>query len=257
MSRMNGFLGRRDLLKVLGIGGAGAAVTVAAGGAIWSGQQAIAPLPVAAADAQSPTGTSVSANEVLKKLQEGNQRFVKGEPQHPRQDQKRRDETASGQAPFAVILGCADSRVPDEIVFDQGIGDLFVVRVAGNIVSPESVGSLEFGTEVLGASLIVVLGHESCGAVKAAIQGQALPGSISYFVEPIKPAIAPAIANFPSKVKEPLDKKLLDYAVIANVKYQAARLPEISTILAKRIQEGKLKIVGGRYDLDTGVVDFV
>jgi carbonic anhydrase len=252
MSRINGFLGRRDLLKVLGIGGTGAAVAAAAGGAIWSGQQAIAPLP-AAADAHSPTMT----NEVLKKLQEGNQRFVKGEPQHPRQDQKRRDETASGQAPFAVILGCADSRVPDEIVFDQGIGDLFVVRVAGNIVSPESVGSLEFGTEVLGASLIVVLGHESCGAVEAAIQGQALPGSISYFVEPIKPAVAPAIANFPGKIKNPSDKKLLDNAIIANVKYQAARLPEISTILAKRIQEGKLKIVGGRYDLDTGVVDFV
>lgn len=256
MSRINGFLGRRDLLKVLGIGGAGAAVTVAAGGAIWSGQQAIAPLP-AAADAHSPTGTSFSANEVLKKLQEGNQRFVKGEPQHPRQDQKRRDETASGQAPFAVILGCADSRVPDEIVFDQGIGDLFVVRVAGNIVSPESVGSLEYGTEVLGASVIVVLGHESCGAVKAAIQGEALPGSISYFVEPIKPAIAPVIANFPSKIKEPLDKKLVDDSVIANAKYQAARLPEISTILKKRIADGKLKIVAGRYDLDTGLVNLV
>jgi len=251
MSRINGFLGRRDLLKVLGIGGAGAAVTAAASGAMWS------VVPVAAADTHSPTGTPLNSSEALKKLQEGNQRFAKGKPEHPRQDQVRRDETSPSQAPFAVILGCADSRVPDEIVFDQGIGDLFVVRVAGNIVSPESVGSLEYGTEVLGASLIVVLGHENCGAVKAAIEGKALPGSISYFVEPIKPAIAPVLAKFPSPIKEPLDKKLVDDSVIANAKYQAARLPEISTILAKRIADGKLKIVAGRYDLDTGLVNLV
>ncbi len=253
MSRINGFLGRRDLLKILGIGGAGAAVTAATGGAMWS----VVPLPVAAADTHSPTGTQLNSSEALKKLQDGNQRFAKGKPEHPRQDQARRDETSPTQAPFAVILGCADSRVPDEIVFDQGIGDLFVVRVAGNIVSPESVGSLEYGTEVLGASVIVVLGHESCGAVKAAIQGEALPGSISYFVEPIKPAIAPVIAKFPGKIKEPLDKKLVDDSVIANAKYQAARLPEISTILKKRIADGKLKIVSGRYDLDTGLVNLV
>jgi carbonic anhydrase len=252
MSRINGFLGRRDLLKVLGIGGAGAAVTAAAGGTIWSAAPS-----AATAGSSKPTATLLNSSEAQKKLEVGNLRFVSGKPEHPRQDQVRRDETSPSQAPFAVILGCADSRVPDEIVFDQGIGDLFVVRVAGNIVSPESVGSLEYGTEVLGASLIVVLGHENCGAVKAAIEGKALPGSISYFVEPIKPAVAPVIAKFPGPIKEPLDKKLVDDSVIANAKYQAARLPEISTILAKRIADGKLKIVSGRYDLDTGIVNLV
>lgn len=154
-------------------------------------------------------------------------------------------ETANAQYPFASILGCADSRVPAEIVFDQGLGDLFVVRMAGNVVSPTAVGSLEFSTAVLGSQLIVVLGHERCGAVAAAVKGDPLPGRIGTFVEDIKPAVARVKGKSGDAVEN---------AVIANVQYQVELLQGTSVMLTQMIQEGKLKIVGGRYDLDTGEV---
>jgi carbonic anhydrase len=157
-------------------------------------------------------------------------------------------ETAVAQYPFASILGCADSRVPAEIVFDQGLGDLFVVRLAGNVVSPTAIGSLEFATAVLGSQLIVVLGHERCGAVQAAIKGELIPGRIGTFVEDIKPALA--------RVKNK-SGDAVDNAVVANVQYQVELLQGTSSMLTPLIQEGKLKIVGGRYDLDTGEVTIV
>lgn len=152
-------------------------------------------------------------------------------------------ETAVAQYPFACILGCADSRVPAEIVFDQGLGDLFVVRLAGNVASPYAIGSLEFSTAVLGSQLIVVLGHSRCGAVSAAVKGDPLPGRIGVFVEEIKPAVE----RVRSKTGD-----LVDNSVTANVQYQAQKLAESSTISAGLLREGKLKIVGGRYDLATG-----
>ncbi len=240
MSRINGFVGRRDLLKWLGVGGTGIAAT-AAGTGLWNAQQAVAQKPSILAQKPQP----ISPDAALKSLIEGNKRFVEGKPQSPNQSKLRLQETATAQYPFASILGCADSRVPAEIVFDQGFGDLFVVRIAGNVVSPTAVGSLEFATAVLGSQLIVVLGHERCGAVAAAVKGDPLPGRIGTFVEDIKPAVARVKGKSGDAVEN---------AVAANVQYQVELLRGTSVMLTQMIQEGKLKIVGGRYDLDTGEV---
>lgn len=240
MSRINGFVGRRDLLKWLGVGGTGIAAT-AAGSGLWKAQQAVAQKPSIPAQKSQP----ISPEAALKSLIEGNKRFVEGKRQSPNQSKLRLQETATAQYPFASILGCADSRVPAEIVFDQGFGDLFVVRIAGNVVSPTAVGSLEFATAVLGSQLIVVLGHERCGAVAAAVKGDPLPGRIGTFVEDIKPAVA----RVKGKSGDPVEN-----AVAANVQYQVELLRGTSVMLTQMIQEGKLKIVGGRYDLDNGEV---
>lgn len=238
MSRMNGFVGRRDLLRLAGIGGVGLAAT-AASSLLWTPEQAVAQQPSPASTKPEP----VSSEEALKRILEGNQRFVEDRRQTPNQSRLRLQETAVAQYPFASILGCADSRVPAEIVFDQGLGDLFVVRVAGNVASQTAIGSLEFASAVLGSQLIMVLGHRKCGAVSAAIKGDPLPGRIGIFVEEIKPAV--------EKVKFKTGD-VQENAVIANVQYQAAALAERSTILSGLIKEGKLKIVGGTYDLQTG-----
>lgn len=245
MSWINGFLGRRDLLKWLGVGGTGIAAT-AAGSVHWNAQQAVAQKPPATVPVKKPQ--PVNPDAALKRLVEGNKRFVEEKRQNPNQSRLRLQETAVAQYPFAAILGCADSRVPAEIVFDQGLGDLFVVRLAGNVISPTAVGSLEFATAVLGSQLIVVLGHERCGAVAAAVKGDPLPGRIGTFVEDIKPAVA-RVKNKPGDA--------VDNAVVANVQYQVELLQETSIMLTQMIQEGKLKIVGGRYDLDTGEVKLV
>lgn len=185
----------------------------------------------------------VSPDAALQRLLEGNQRFVDGACQNLQQSRSRLQETASAQYPFASILGCADSRVPTEIIFDQGVGDLFVIRLAGNIASQTAIDSLDFSTSVLGTQLIVVVGHSRCGAVEAAVKGEPLLGRICSFVEDIKPSVARA-----------KDKTgdLEANTVIANIQYQAQKLTESSTILAGLIQAGKLKIVGGQYDLRTG-----
>jgi carbonic anhydrase len=184
-----------------------------------------------------------SPNAALQCLLEGNQRFVDEACQNSQRSRSRLQETAIAQHPFASILGCGDSRVPAEIVFDQGLGDLFVIRVAGNIASQTVIGSLEFAASVLGTQLVVVVGHSGCGAVAAAIKGELLPGRIGGFVEDIKPAVA--------RVKDKAGD-LEENAVIANIQYQAQRLAQSSTILADLIRAGKLKIVGGQYDLRTG-----
>jgi len=245
MSRIDGFVGRRDLLKLVGAGGAGLAAT-AAGGVLWTAQEAISPQAAAAEYQSNPK--PVSPDEALKRLVEGNKRFVQERRQNPNQSIARLQLVAKGQYPFAAMLSCADSRVPSEIVFDQGLGDLFVVRLAGNVVSPTSLGSLEFATAVLGAQLIVVMGHERCGAVAAAVKGDPLPGRIGTFVEDIKPALA----KVKGKSGDPVEN-----AVVANVQYQVELLQETSVMLAQLIQEGKLKIVGSRYDLDSGEVTIV
>jgi len=240
MSRINGFVGRRNLLKLVGVGSAGIAAT-AAGSVLLSGDKAVAQQQSTPVQKPQP----VSPDAAIKRLIEGNQRFIDGKRLNPNQSKLRLQETSVAQYPFAAILGCADSRVPAEIVFDQGLGDLFVVRLAGNIAALEAIGSLEFATAVLGAQTIVVLGHARCGAVSAAIKGDPLPGRIGIFVEDIKPAV------------ERVRKKTGDIqenAIIANVQYQVARLAESSTILANLIKEGKLKIVGGYYDLAKGKI---
>jgi carbonic anhydrase len=186
----------------------------------------------------------ITPDEALKKLVEGNDRFVNQKRTSRNQGQERLTEVAQGQEPFAAILGCADSRVPGEIVFDQGLGDLFVCRVAGNIATPEEIGSLEFGTLVLGAKIIVVMGHERCGAVKAAIKGGELPGSIGSLIKSID------IGSVTPKSEVPGD---VDKAAQANVNHQVETLKK-SPILSDLIAKDKLKIVGAYYDLDTGKV---
>jgi carbonic anhydrase len=154
---------------------------------------------------------------------------------------------AQSQHPFATVLSCADSRVPVEIVFDQGIGDIFDVRIAGNIATPEALGSIEYAISLLDTPLLMVLGHERCGAVTAAVQNEPLPGKIGTFVNAILPAV--------EQVKD-LPGDAVDNAVIANVRYQIQQLQR-SSLLAERLQSGRLKLVGGRYDLDTGAVTLI
>ncbi|MEI2577538.1 carbonic anhydrase [Scytonema sp. PRP1] len=243
MSKINGFVGRRNFLKLAGVG----SVTVGAsavGSVLWQREPAIAQKPATTETKPQP----VNPQAALARLIEGNKRFVEGKRLNPNQSRLRLQETAVAQYPFVAILGCADSRVPAEIVFDQGLGDLFVVRVAGNVASQTAIGSLEFATAVLGAQLIMVLGHARCGAVVAATKGEPLPGRIGVFVEEIKPAVE-RVRNKTGDLEE--------NSIIANVQYQAEKLGESSTILRGLIKEGKLKIAGGRYDLASGKVSFL
>ncbi|MDX2230450.1 MAG: carbonic anhydrase [Leptolyngbyaceae cyanobacterium bins.349] len=192
-------------------------------------------------------GSGLTPDQALAKLMEGNQRFVARKRLNPHQDAVRLTEVAMGQAPFAAILSCADSRVVPEIAFDQGIGDLFVVRVAGNVATTEDVASEEYAVGVLGSPLLLVLGHERCGAVDAAIKGGELPGVIESLVLAIRPAVQAA-------EKEAGDR--LTNAVKANVRLQVQRL-QSSSVIASAIQQGKLKVVGAYYDLDTGAISLV
>ena len=257
MSRINGFVGRRSFLrqcvagvplsvytamKFAGVGG------FAIGGSLlWQKQQAVA-LQAAVADASPANPNPVNGDKALELLLDGNQRFLHQKRKYPDQSLERLRLVAKGQYPFASILGCADSRVPAEIIFDQGLGDLFVVRVAGNVASDMVIGSLEYATAILGSQLIVVLGHRKCGAVAEALQEQPVPGRIGFVVEGIKPAV--------ERIKLRTGD-IQENAVVANIQYQAEKLQESSTILAKLLREGKLKIVGACYDIDTGKVNIL
>ncbi|PMB37950.1 carbonic anhydrase, partial [Fischerella thermalis CCMEE 5330] len=173
---------RRDFLKWGAFGGLGLVVT--ASDLLWQIKQ------VQAAELPVTASLSLSPDAALQRLMEGNQRFVQHQPQYPDQSQARLQEVAQAQHPFATILSCADSRVPAEIIFDQGIGDIFDVRIAGNIATPEAIGSIEYAVALLNTPLLMVLGHERCGAVTAAVQNERLPGDISTFVKAIKPVVA-------------------------------------------------------------------
>ena len=189
----------------------------------------------------------MTPDQALQALIKGNQRFVSGKRSNPHQDRTRLTAVAKSQNPFAAILSCADSRVPSEIVFDQGFGDLFVCRVAGNIATPEEIGSLEFGTLVLGAKVIMVMGHERCGAVDATIKGAQVPGQIATLIDAIKPALK----DSGSQTGDPLEA-----AIKANVLYQIKQL-KTSPVISELIEKKKLTVVGGYYDLDTGAVTLV
>ena len=183
------------------------------------------------------------------KLADGNARFVAGKPAHPHQETVRRAELAKGQAPFAVILGCADSRVPPEVVFDQGLGDLFVVRVAGNVVDESGLASIEYAVAYLGARLVVVLGHSRCGAVEAAVEEVKEESHLHTLTD----AIAPAV----KAVRKRHAPDLLDAAVRAHALLMAAKLAGSRPVLRARVKAGQLKIVAARYDLATGVVEWL
>lgn len=231
MSRINGYIGRRDFIKL--------------GSAIVALSSPL--MPGSAAFAQESTPQPINPTLALQELVEGNRRFVQDKRLNPHQSRSRLAEIATVQHPFASILSCADSRVPAEMVFDVGLGDLFVVRIAGNVVSPRVMGSLEYATKILGSQLIMILGHERCGAVTAAVDGTTVEGEIGTFIADIKPAVA--------RVKNILGDRI-DNAVIANVQYQLEVLNK-SKLLTQLVTEGKLQIVGGRYDLDTGEVTII
>ncbi|MBW4663951.1 MAG: carbonic anhydrase [Chroococcus sp. CMT-3BRIN-NPC107] len=186
-------------------------------------------------------------DQTIQELLNGNKRFVQRKRTNPRQDLARLSEVAKTQKPFAAILGCADSRVPSEIIFDQGFGDLFVCRVAGNVATPEEIGSLEFGTLILGSKVIMVMGHKRCGAVAATIKGAEVPGQIGSLLAAIRPAVE-------KSAEQKGDR--LENACKANVLVQIEKL-KTSPVLSQLITEKKLKIVGGYYDLDTGIVSVV
>ncbi|WP_445628917.1 carbonic anhydrase [Nostoc sp. DSM 114167] len=236
---MKHFIERRDFLK-LGMTGA-CGMMLSASDLLWRVEQA------KAAEIPSTSPESLSPDAALQKLIDGNQRFVAHHPQYPDQSELRLHEVAQAQHPFATILSCADSRVPAEIVFDQGIGDIFDVRIAGNIATHEAIGSIEYAVVLLGSPLLMVMGHERCGAVTAAVQNESLLGDISTFVKAIKPAV--------EKVKDQ-SGDAVENAVVANVQYQIERLKR-SKLLTEQVESGKLKIVGGRYDLDTGRVSII
>lgn len=200
-----------------------------------------------------------TALEVFARLREGNGRFVAGlagggAPIGP----KRRTELATGQDPFAVILGCSDSRVPAEIIFDQGLGDLFVIRVAGHIVEPSQVGSVEFAAERFGIRLVVVLGHSGCGAVTATLEelqrpSEARSPNLASIVNKIRPTVAALISEGDPADPEPL----IDRAVRANIRASVNDLREKSPILRDLLDRQRLLIVGAEYSLKTGVVEFL
>jgi len=195
---------------------------------------------------------AANGDQVLQKLLEGHRRYVAGKPLHPRQTAARRAAVAQGQRPIAVILGCADSRVPPEILFDQGLGDLFVIRLAGHIVTDAVLGSIEYAVAEFGVPLLMVLGHERCGAVKAAVEavtgGGTSPGHIAAVVNAIKPAVE-RVKGAPGDV--------VDNAVRAHVTMVVEQLRSSAPLLATLTQAGKLKIVGARKDLDSGEVDII
>jgi carbonic anhydrase len=196
--------------------------------------------------------SEIEPEEVLRSLLDGNLRFVEHRSRHPHQSAQRMQELAQGQHPIATILSCADSRVPAELLFDVGLGDVFNVRVAGNVVNPEVIGSLEYAVALLNTPLLIVLGHERCGAVTAAVQHQSVPGSIGAFVRDIEPAIALA------SIAESDDPAVaIDKTVMANVHLQIDRLLARSALIRDRISNGSLKVVGARYDLDSGAVRVV
>ncbi len=199
----------------------------------------------------------ISAREALSRLKEGNQRFVADLGSHKTLTGQRRNELPDGQEPFAIILGCSDSRVPAEIVFDQGLGDLFVIRVAGNIVAPSQVGSVEFAAERYHTRLVVVLGHSQCGAILATLEQLGRPttgqsANLRSIVDRIRPSIevllGTEVRNDPAS--------LVRHAVRANIRASASHLRHGSTILEHLIEKNDLLVIGAEYSLDTGVVDF-
>ena len=194
----------------------------------------------------------------LERLREGNRRFVAGEPQNSvSNNQIRRSELLSGQEPFAIILGCSDSRVPVEIIFDQGFGDLFVIRVAGNIVAPSLIGSIEYAAEQCGTRLVVVLGHSTCGAVLATLSELERPSeNRSPNLHSIVERIRPSVEELLHTDLQHDQKALVHHAVRANIRASANQLRHGSRILERLIAMDGLLVVGAEYSLETGEVDF-
>lgn len=228
---------------------------VTAGGLTAAGALAACGSSSSSSAASTTTTLPVTnGDDALQRLLAGNRRFVQGVPVNQGRDSVRRAAVAETQKPFAVILGCSDSRVTPEVLFDEGIGDLFLVRVAGNTAAaPSLVGSIEYSAEVLGSVLLMVLGHEGCGAVKAAIahvtKGEEEPGHIEAFVDPIIPAVQAVQGQPPDQ--------LMNAAIQQNVRMQVQQLSASTPLLAPLVSSGKLKVVGAEYHLASGQVQLV
>jgi len=196
----------------------------------------------------------ISPDEAMRVLKAGNARYVEGKPQHPHQDRVRRALTAGqGQHPLAAVLTCSDSRVPAEIIFDQGIGDIFVVRVAGNVAATDEVGSMEYAVDVRAVPLVVVLGHTQCGAVGAVLDNAKLPPNIAKLVAPIKPAVEQAREDNPDAAKD----VLLRAAITDNVWQAIDDTLRQSPIIREKIKANQVQVVGALYDLDSGQVQWL
>ena len=207
----------------------------------------------------------ISAHAALTALREGNRRFVSklGLESEPKLEggaaraRRRELPAAAAQEPLAIVLGCSDARVPAEIVFDQGLGDLFVIRVAGNIVAPSQIGSVEFAAAAFGTRLVVVLGHSNCGAIHATLEQLARPSreqsrNLRSIVDRIRPAVAGLLERDPPRDRQALEQQ----AVRANIRMSANHLRHGSELLEQLIQSDGLLVVGAEYSLETGVVDF-
>lgn len=190
----------------------------------------------------------MNGEEALRTLLEGNERFVSDKLTHPNQTGQRRLEVAPRQNPFAIVLTCSDSRTPPEIIFDRGIGDIFIIRTAGNVADAVALGSMEMAVEEFGVPLIMILGHQRCGAIKAAMQGSDAPGHMASIMELIQPAVLRA----EGQPGDPWDNTAKE-----NVKVVADQLKTAEPILSKNAKEGKLKIVGSYYWFDDGAVEVI
>jgi carbonic anhydrase len=188
------------------------------------------------------------ANEILEQLMEGNRRYRSNKARHPHLDTTRLCEVAGGQHPIAIILGCSDSRVPPEALFDCGLGDLFVIRVAGNVLDDIVLGTIEYAVVELKVTLIIVLGHERCGAVTAAVNGTVLPGHM----QSLMVALEPAIHSWRSNYSDPVEA-----VVLANIRVTSQIMEASEPIIAQKVREGKLLVVGARYGLADGQVTIV
>jgi carbonic anhydrase len=199
-------------------------------------------------------GPGISADESLRLFKDGNARYAEGKPQHPHQDRERRALTAGqGQHPLAAVLTCSDSRVPPEIIFDQGIGDIFVIRVPGNISAPDEIGSIEYAVDHLATPLVVVLGHTQCGAVTAVVDDAKLPPNIAALLEPIKPAVAKAREDNPEATQD----VLLNAASKENVWQSIADMLRQSPIIREKVKDGGVRVVGAIYEIDSGQVQWL
>lgn len=201
----------------------------------------------------------IPADAALKRLRDGNARFVAGETANDSTSTHlQRPDMADGQYPFAIVLACSDSRVPTELIFDQGIGDLFVIRVAGNIVAPSQIGSIEFAATQFGTRLVVVLGHSNCGAVTATLEELAKKEShrspnLRAIVDRIRPAVEPLLLHHSNHESD----EFLDEAIVANVRASVDQLRHGSSIIEDLIDEGQLTIVGAEYSIEAGTIEFL
>lgn len=211
-------------------------------------------VPPAAKTAEAPDADTASGpDEALKWLQDGNARWVAGNPTDPNISDTRRKSVAAGQKPFATILTCADSRIPAERVFDRGVGDLFVIRVAGNPAGPHEAGTIEYGAEHLNIPLLVVMGHTKCGAVAAACSHAHVEGNVASLIAAVEPAVARAEKLNPSLK----DAELISVAVKENVWQSIFDLLKSSEVCRERIGKGELRVVGAVYDIASGQVEWM